>query len=278
MLRRDARPVVVDVNGDEALLARGAHHDRLAVALRVGEEIAEAALERERPHLDVEIALRLDADPRAVALGVGAQIVEHFAQVRRRRRFAGVAAREGEIGLEHAPHLVDVLLQRLDFRRFVDDRERQLEARQDGAQVVADAVEHRRALLRGALDAPLHFDEGVAGLANFARAARMELDVAPLAEILRRLGEAQDRADLVAQEEDGDRDQHDRGAEHPENEDMDVRLVGETAARHEAQNAVAEVARGSPSVPSGRRCRPRRAGALAGRVLRAARGSADRAS
>ena len=106
---------------------------------------------------------------------------------------------------------------------------------------MADAVEHRRALFRGAFDAPLHFDEGVAGLPHFARAARMEIDVAPLAEILRRLGQAQDRTDLVAQEEDGDRDQHDRGAEHPENEDMDVRLIGERAARHETQDAVAEL-------------------------------------
>ena len=211
------------------------------MAMRIGEKIAQAAFERERPDLDVEVALRLDVDMRAVALGVGAQIVEHRAQVGHRRRFAGVAAREREIGFEHAAHLVDVFLQRLDFREFVDDRERQLETRQDRAQVVADAVEHRRALFRGAFDAAFHFDEGVAGLAHFARAARMEIDVAPLAEILRRLGQAQDRTDLVAQEEDGDRDQHDRGAEHPENEDMDVRLIGERAARHETQDAVAEL-------------------------------------
>ena len=142
-------------------------------------------------------------------------------------RLAGVAAREGEIALEHALHLVDVLLHRLDLGRFVDDGERQLEAGEHGAQIVADAVEHRRALLGGAFDAPLHLDEGVAGLAHLARAARMELDVAALAEILRRVGEPEDRPDLVAQEQDRDRHQHQRGAEHPEDEDVDVGLVGE---------------------------------------------------
>ena len=123
-------------------------------------------------------------------------------------RLAGVAAREGEIALEHALHLVDVLLQRLDLGQFVDHRERQLEPGEHRAQVVADAVQHRRALLARAFDAPLHLDEGVAGLTHLARAARLELDVAALAEIFRGAAEPQDRADLVAQEQDRHRDQH----------------------------------------------------------------------
>ena len=92
---------------------------------------------------------------------------------------------------------------------------------------MTDAVQHRRALLGGALDAPFHLDEGVAGLANFARAARLEFDVAALAEIFRRRREAQDRPDLIAQEQDRHGDQHHRGAEHPEDKDVDIGFVGE---------------------------------------------------
>ena len=86
---------------------------------------------------------------------------------------------------------------------------RQLEARQDRAEVVADAVEHRGALLGRPLDAALHLDEGVAGLSDLARAMRAEIEIAALAEILRRAREPQDRPDLVAQEDDRDREQND---------------------------------------------------------------------
>ena len=72
--------------------------------------------------------------------------------------------------------------------------ERKLEAREDGAKIVAHPVQHRGALLEGALDAPLHFDEGVAGLAHLARAARPEFRIAALAEGLRRVGEREGSA------------------------------------------------------------------------------------
>jgi hypothetical protein len=95
---------------------------------------------------------------------------------------------KGEIALEHALHFLDVLLEKLDLG-VVHQRERQFEARQDRAEIMADAVEHGRALLERALDAPLHFDEGVAGLPDFPRAMRTEIEIAALAEILRRAGE-----------------------------------------------------------------------------------------
>ena len=106
---------------------------------------------------------------------------------------------------------------------------------------MADAVEHRGALFGRPLDPALHLDEGVAGLPHLARAVRIEVEIAALAEILRRVRQPQDRPDLVAQENDRDRQQHDHGAEHPEHEDMGVGLVGERAARHQAQHAVAEI-------------------------------------
>ena len=163
--------------------------------------------------------------------------------VGRRRALAEVAAREGEIGLQHARHLVDVVLHRLDFRRLLlDQRELQLEAREHRAQVVADAGEHRRALLDGALDARLHLDEGLRRAPHLARAARAEIrHFAALAEAFGGVGQPQDRLDLVAQEDDGDDEQHRRGAEHPEQEDLRVRRIGRVAAREHAHHRVVEL-------------------------------------
>ncbi len=122
-------------------------------ARRVRHEIGEAALERRRPHRDDRMAVERDAGRVAVALGVGLQLVEERRHVGRRRLLAGVAAREGEIGLEHAAHLVDVLLHRLDLAAVAEQRQFELEAGEDGAQVVRDAGQHRGALLDRALDA-----------------------------------------------------------------------------------------------------------------------------
>jgi len=83
---RDARPVVVDEDVDEALLARRLELDRLGVALGVGDQIAEAALDRHRPDPDVEVALGVDLDSCATALGVGAgntpAVIDELADVR----------------------------------------------------------------------------------------------------------------------------------------------------------------------------------------------------
>ena len=64
------------------------------------------------------------------------QLLEEGGHVGRRRLLADIAAREGEIGLQHARHLVDVLLHRLDFRAVADQRQFELEAGEHGAQVV----------------------------------------------------------------------------------------------------------------------------------------------
>ena len=156
---------------------------------------------------------------------------------------AEIAAREGEIGLQHARHLVDVLLHRLDFRRcLLDQREFELEAREHGAQVVRDAGQHGGALLDRALDARLHLDEGLRRAPHLARAARAEIrHVAALAEAFGGVGEPQDRLDLVAQEDDGDAEQHQRGADHPEQEDFRIRRIGRAAAREHPHHRVVEL-------------------------------------
>ena len=118
----------------------------------------------------------------------------------------------------------------------------ELEAGQHGAQIVRDAGEHRGALLDRPLDARLHLDEGLRGAAHLARAARPEVRrLAALAEALRGVGEPQDRLDLVAQEADGDRQQHQRRADHPEQENLRVRGVGGAAPGEHAHHRAIEL-------------------------------------
>ncbi len=120
---------------------------------------------------------RLAATPRRSRVAL--KLLEDRAQIGRRGAFAAVAAGEGEIGLDHALHLVDVPAHLRRFTRVAHEREREFEARDDGAQIMRDAVEHGRALLDRALDAPLHLQKGGAGLPHLARAARAELTSRP---------------------------------------------------------------------------------------------------
>ena len=84
------------------------------------------------------------------------------------------------------------------------------------AQVVADGGQHLGALADVAQDAVAHQVEGVGGLADLQGTARAEVaDVAALAEAVGGAGELADRPDLQAQEEDRDRREHDRAADHP---------------------------------------------------------------
>ena len=106
---------------------------------------------------------------------------------------------------------------------------------------MADAVQHGRALFAGALDPAFHFDEGVPRLTDLPGAVRAEIEVPALAEILGGVRQPQDRPDLVAQEDDRDRQQDDHGPEHPQHEDMRVGFVGERPARHQPKHLVAEV-------------------------------------
>jgi hypothetical protein len=58
---------------------------------------------------------------------------------------------------------------------------------------------------------------------------------------LRGVREPQDRADLVAQEQDRDGDQHQRGADHPEQEDLRIRRIGRAARREHAHHRVGQL-------------------------------------
>ena len=102
-------------------------------------------------------------------------------------------------------------------------------------------------------------------LAHLARAARREVGHrAALAEIVDGGGQRQDRPDLVAQEEDGDGEQHEAGADHPDDEDQRVGGVGLAAAGEDAQHVVVELDADLDQVASGRPCRSRTACRSAG--------------
>ena len=118
----------------------------------------------------------------------------------------------------------------------------ELEAGQDGAQIVADAGQHRGALLDRALDARLHFQERLRRLPHFPCAAGTEVRrLAALAEAFGGVRQPQDRPDLVAQEQHRD-DQEDRGgAEHPEDEDLRIGGVGRAALREHAHHGIIEL-------------------------------------
>ena len=117
----------------------------------------------------------------------------------------------------------------------------ELEARQNGAQIVRHAGEHGGALLDRALDADFHFQKCGRRAPHLARAARPEVRrLAALAERLGGVGEPHDRPDLVAQEQDGDEQHNQRGRHHPEQEYPRIRIVGIGAPREHAHDGVVE--------------------------------------
>ena len=91
MLGGDAGTVVVDVDPDESLLPDGRDLDAVGVALGVGDEVADAALDRQRPHPDVELAAGLDLDRRAEPFGLRLHVLEQRPEIDRGGRLAGAS-------------------------------------------------------------------------------------------------------------------------------------------------------------------------------------------
>ena len=137
-------------------------------------------------------------------------------------------------------HFVDVGAQGLRFWRLAEQSQLELETRQNGPEVVADAGKHRRALVDMRLDPVTHFQEGLSRLAHLAGAAGTEVfgHGAALAEFVGRIREPQDGADLVAQKQDRHGEQDHRSADHPQQEDVGVRRVSLRAGGDEAQDRV----------------------------------------
>src|ERR1700722_19309573 len=103
------------------------------------------------------------------------------------------------------------------------------------------AVQHCSALFRCALNSSLHLNKSMARLPDFARSVRTKIEVSALAKILRRPRQAQDRSNLIPQKNDRDRQKDDHRAQHPEHENMGVRLIGESTARHQAEHPAPKI-------------------------------------
>ena len=83
----------------------------------------------------------------------------------------------------------------LNLRAVAEKGQFQPEARENGAQIVADAGQHGGALLDMARDAVRHVEKGLARLRTSAAPRGWKFaDVAARAEALRRLGQIDDRA------------------------------------------------------------------------------------
>ncbi|MNT00991.1 hypothetical protein D3C72_1354410 [compost metagenome] len=150
-----------------------------------------------------------------------------------------IGAGKGQIGLQHRLHVLDILVEPLEIGIVAGERQLQLEAGEDGAQIMADAVQHGGALLHLPLDTLAHQDEGEARAPHFVRAARgIGGDLLASAKVLGRLGKRFDGLDLAAQEQNGDGDQHQRCTHHPDKEDMSVGGIGRAAAGKDAQRLV----------------------------------------
>src|SRR5580692_10148479 len=74
--RRNARPVVVDRDGEPAVVAVAGNGDGGGKARGIADEISDAALESCRPHRDLRLTVKAHAGAMAVAFAVELKLVE----------------------------------------------------------------------------------------------------------------------------------------------------------------------------------------------------------
>ena len=86
-----------------------------------------------------------------------------------------LAAGEVHIAVQHRLHVVDVAIEAMQIGLVLGEGQLKLEAGEDGAEVMADAGEHRGALLDLPFDSFAHLDEGKAGAPDLVGAARTKL-------------------------------------------------------------------------------------------------------
>src|SRR5713101_8139522 len=68
-MRSDTGTVIVDGDGQPAVVAMTGNRDRRRVAGGIGDKIGETAFERRRSHRDDRMTMKVHAGPVAVALG-----------------------------------------------------------------------------------------------------------------------------------------------------------------------------------------------------------------
>src|SRR5690606_37758432 len=132
--------------------------------------------ERVWAHGDVVFAVDLIGHLLALEREIAPDLLEKGAQLQFADVFAGVALGEGEVAFQHVLHVIDILRHAFQLGPVAaGQRKLELEARQDGAQVVADARKHGGTLLYLALDALTHEDEGRTRLTDLLGTARDEI-------------------------------------------------------------------------------------------------------
>ncbi len=209
----------------------GVHHQVGQRALdRVG------AHHRHQPRIGVELDLRART----------ARALADLGQQRGQRRRLGVLARlpasEGQVLVDHVLHLGHVAAHGADAFARPGQRQFQLEAREGGAQVVADRGQERRALVDVALDAALHSDEGVGRLAHLGGPVRTEVGhVDPAPERFGGGRQALDGAHLVPDEQHGHRREQQGGPRQPHDEGPGLGGHGPVAGRQHPQHPVREL-------------------------------------
>ena len=242
LLLRNPRPVVVNQDLHPAVAQADTQRHELPVACTVCDEIAQTAPESLGFQRQGHRLFHVQIDSGAFAPGIGDGSVDQIGEKCQLRLLASLAARKGEVTLDHPLHLLHILLETGDLRSVAQHGQFQLHASQGRPKVVTHTGQHGRALLDLPLDPLAHLDEGGGRLAHLVGTLRREVrQVAALAEAVGCLGKSGDRANLDAHDQEGDDEEHDRRPDHPHQEDIGGHAEQPLAADLQVQEAVAQI-------------------------------------
>ena len=260
---RNAGPVVVDRHGQPAVVAVAGDRDRRRVARGVRHEIGEAALERGRPHRDDRLAV----ERRRWSCGRCARRRPSARRGTPPCRSAPAARRHRRARRRDRPRACGAISSTSFFiastsGAVAEQRQLQLEAGQDGAQVVRRRRPASRCAARSRARCGVFISMKACAARRTSRAPRgrkfgtsRPLPKLSAASASRRIGRIWLRRNRIATVE-----QHQRGADHPEQEDFRVRRIGRRCAARTPASPCRRAGCGSRPAPSGRPCRSRTAG------------------
>ncbi len=144
----------------------------VSIALRIGGQVSNKAGQRIGSRDDIIDVVKFVAQ----GFAVQRKVVLGLFQKRNKRQRADillhVGLRKCQISFQHGLHILDVVVQSFKVGIVAGQGQLQLESCQNGAQVVAHAVQHSRSLLHLALNALAHEDESETRSPDFVCAAR----------------------------------------------------------------------------------------------------------
>ena len=238
----DARAIVVDPDGDPRSCDLDLHPDLLAMDDGIADQVGEGALQAAAPASEWNLGGRRDRHLRAGPSCALGGFPDQSRDVQVDRLLSPLPAGEGQVLIDHVLHLNEVLLHGLCGRSGLGKGEFKAQPGQGRAQVVADRGQQGRPLLDMPLDTSLHGQEGLGGLAHLAGAVRLEGRGVPApTEVVRRLGEALDGPDLVADEQKGDPGEDQGRRRHPAQEDQALGGHGALLGRQDPEDPTADL-------------------------------------